>query len=66
MRKHFEIYYRQIEMGIELTLKWYKLGVKNEFETYQEAAWFLQNPANSHLFDIQTDYTIKEIYQKPL
>lgn len=66
MKKSYQIYTRQIEMGVELTLKWYKLGVKNEFETYEQVAWFIQNPANSHLFNIQTDYTIKEIYQKPL
>ena len=64
MKKHFELYYRLKEMGIELTVKWYKSGVKNEFTDYQEAANFLNNPQNAHLFDHQTDYSIKEIYTK--
>lgn len=69
MKKYFAIYCRELEIiamtsRTETIYKFYKIGVKNRFETYQEISWFLQNPENSKYFMENIEYLIMESYEK--
>lgn len=64
MKKHFIIFERDFQdtsstIGL---VKFHRLGVKNQFNTHQEAENFiLENP---NFFDINIEYLILHVYEK--
>ena len=64
MKKHFIIFERDFQdtsstIGL---VKFHRLGVKNQFNTHQEAESFMiENP---NFFDINIEYLILHVYEK--
>lgn len=66
MKKSYQIYVRQLdeEQNEFIIKKYYKIGLKNEFETIKQAEEFLINPENSKYFNQFEEYIILTIFEK--